>query len=181
MVKKNLLYRFPYVTVYTRDNGVLTLGPYKNVWGLCSKTKCGKLGISSTQPYRHLNPFLRPQNRPPILNISRGHEIRPRGGLLQSPFSIIYIYIYIPIAIDRACMHENESENRHEATCGSHFCEDQGQLLSIRRDSGLVVVSWLLGSAPSRPDARHAHDAQGRSPGAAGGGHQWFSCCEARW
>ena len=48
-------------------------------------------------------------------HISDGHEFRPRGGLLQSPFSIIYLYIYIPVAIDRARMHETESENRHAA------------------------------------------------------------------
>ena len=51
-------------------------------------------------------------------HISDGHEFRPRGGLLQSPFSIIYLYIYIPVAIDRARMHETESENLHMGNQG---------------------------------------------------------------
>ena len=69
---------------------------YNSAWEPCAKSKCGRLGISSS-----------------------------RRGLLQSPFSIIYLYIYFPVAIDRACMHETESENRPQANARLVFGRSQ--------------------------------------------------------
>ena len=48
-------------------------------------------------------------------HISDGHEFRPRGGLLLVTTIHFYLYRYFPGAIDRARMHETESENRHAA------------------------------------------------------------------
>ena len=57
----------------------------ENVWGALRQIKVGKTRdfVDTTLiAHKHINPFLRPQNRPPMRHISDGHEFRPRGGLL---------------------------------------------------------------------------------------------------
>ena len=76
-------------------------------------------------------------------HISDGHEFHPRGGLLQSPFSIIYLYIYIPVAIDCARMHETESENRHAAKSLLRR-PASGSLARLKSFHGMVVTLGRL-------------------------------------
>ena len=76
-------------------------------------------------------------------HISDGHEFRPRGGLLLVTTIHFYLYRYFPGAIDRARMHETESENRHAAK--SHLRRPaSGPLARLKSFHGMVVTLGRL-------------------------------------
>ena len=77
-------------------------------------------------------------------HISDGHEFRPRGGLLL--VTTIHLYRYFPGAIDRARMHETESENRHAAKSllRRPASVPLARLKSFHRDGG---HPWQAGAA----------------------------------
>ena len=50
--------------------------------------------------------------------ISGGHEIRPRGGLLLVTTLHFYLYRYFPIAIDRSIREHSFLENLHMGNQG---------------------------------------------------------------
>ena len=86
--------------------------------GALRQIKVGKIrDFVDTTLIAH-NPFLRHQNRPLILNISRGHEIRPRGGLLLVTTLHFYLHRYFPVAIDRSIREHSFLENLHMGNQG---------------------------------------------------------------
>ena len=76
-------------------------------------------------------------------HISDGHEFRPRGGLLLVTTIHFYLYRYFPGAIDRARMHETESENRHAAKSLLRR-PASGPLARLKSFHGMVVTLGRL-------------------------------------
>eukprot|EP01048_Picozoa_sp_COSAG05_P034178 COSAG05_NODE_14131_length_406_cov_18.716612_1_plen_92_part_10 len=81
--------------------------------------------------------------------ISGGHEIRPRGGLLLVTTLHFYLYRYFPIAIDRSIREHSFLENLHMGNQGV----SEAQKLknpATRKNSGRATASRNGGPANGR-------------------------------
>ena len=59
--------------------------------------------------------------------ISGGHEIRPRGGLLLVTTLHFYLYRYFPVAIDRSIREHSFLENLHMGNQGVSEAQEPSQ------------------------------------------------------